>query len=165
MGLILGLGRSPGEGNNNPLEYSCLGKWRCSVMSDSQWPHGLQPTRVLYPWDFPGKNTWVFFWQLELPFPYPENLSNSETAPSSPVLLADSLVLSHQGSPEPMFITFSFILESCSDLFQPAKIVLNYVSLSPIETTQLLPLPLIWPLWVLEFVFCNSEKCLHSYYW
>ena len=23
-GLILGLGRSPGEGNGNPLQYSCL---------------------------------------------------------------------------------------------------------------------------------------------
>ena len=28
----------------------------CSAMSDSLWPHGLQPTRLLYPWDFPGKN-------------------------------------------------------------------------------------------------------------
>ena len=25
-GLIPGLGRSPGEGNGNPLQYSCLGK-------------------------------------------------------------------------------------------------------------------------------------------
>ena len=25
MGLILGSGRSPGEANNNPLQYSCLG--------------------------------------------------------------------------------------------------------------------------------------------
>ena len=25
QGLILGLGRSPGEGNGNPLQYSCLG--------------------------------------------------------------------------------------------------------------------------------------------
>ena len=25
MGLISGLGRSPGEGNDNPLQYSCLG--------------------------------------------------------------------------------------------------------------------------------------------
>ena len=24
MGSILGLGRSPGEGNGNPLQYSCL---------------------------------------------------------------------------------------------------------------------------------------------
>ena len=26
-------------------------------MSDSLQPHGLQPTRLLCPWDFPGKNT------------------------------------------------------------------------------------------------------------
>ena len=25
IGLILGSGRSPGEGNDNPLQYSCLG--------------------------------------------------------------------------------------------------------------------------------------------
>ena len=29
----------------------------CSVMSDSLWPHGQQPTRLRSPWDFPGKNT------------------------------------------------------------------------------------------------------------
>ena len=29
------------------------------VVSDSLWPHGLQPTRLLCPWDFPGKNTGV----------------------------------------------------------------------------------------------------------
>ena len=33
--------------------------WSRSVMSDSLQPHGLQPTRFLHPWDFPGKNTGV----------------------------------------------------------------------------------------------------------
>ena len=28
-----------------------------SVVSDSSRPHGLQPTRLLRPWDFPGKST------------------------------------------------------------------------------------------------------------
>ena len=28
-------------------------------MSDSLQPHGLQPTRLLRPWDSPGKNTGV----------------------------------------------------------------------------------------------------------
>ena len=27
------------------------------VMSDSLQPHGLQPARLLFPWNFPGKNT------------------------------------------------------------------------------------------------------------
>ena len=30
-----------------------------SVVSDSLQPHGLQPTRLLCPWDFPGKDTGV----------------------------------------------------------------------------------------------------------
>ena len=34
-------------------------KWSRSVVSDSQLPHGLQPTRLLCPWDFPGKSTGV----------------------------------------------------------------------------------------------------------
>ena len=33
-------------------------KWSHSV-SDSSWPHGLQPTWLLHPWDFPGKSTGV----------------------------------------------------------------------------------------------------------
>ena len=34
-------------------------KWNRSVVSDSSRPHGLQPTRLLCPWDFPGKSTRV----------------------------------------------------------------------------------------------------------
>jgi len=34
-------------------------KWSHSVVSDSSWPHGLWPTRLLHPRDFPGKNTGV----------------------------------------------------------------------------------------------------------
>ena len=35
--------------------FMCL----CSVVSDSLRPHGLQPARLLRPWDFPGKSTGV----------------------------------------------------------------------------------------------------------
>ena len=36
-------------------------KWKGSrsFVSDSSRPHGLQPTRLLHPWDFPGENTGV----------------------------------------------------------------------------------------------------------
>ena len=34
-------------------------KWSRLVISDSLQPHGLQPTRLLHPWDFPGKSTGV----------------------------------------------------------------------------------------------------------
>ena len=40
---------------------------RRSVMSSSSRPHGLQLTRLLRPWDFPGKSTGVgchcFLWE------------------------------------------------------------------------------------------------------
>ena len=34
-------------------------KWSHSVVSDPQRLHGLQPTRLLHPWDFPGRSTGV----------------------------------------------------------------------------------------------------------
>ena len=41
-------------------------KWKGSrlVVSDSLRPHGLQPTRLLHPWDFPGKSTGVGYHRL-----------------------------------------------------------------------------------------------------
>ena len=39
-------------------------KWSLSVMSDPQQPQGLQPTRLLHPWDFPGRSTGVTWVQL-----------------------------------------------------------------------------------------------------
>ena len=36
----------------------CVCACMCSsVMSDSLWHHALQPSRLLYPWGFPAKNT------------------------------------------------------------------------------------------------------------
>ena len=43
----------------SPMHESEKWKWSHSVMSDSSWLHGLQPTRLLRPWDFPGKSTGV----------------------------------------------------------------------------------------------------------
>ena len=104
MGSVPGLGRSPGGGNSNSLQYSCLenstsrGAWWAIVHEitksqndwahtgsvtclhgywththvcvcvcvlshfsrvDSLWPSGPSPTRLLCPWDSPGKNTGV----------------------------------------------------------------------------------------------------------
>ena len=41
------------------MHESEKGKWSRSVVSDPQRPHGLQPSRFLHPWDFPGKSTGV----------------------------------------------------------------------------------------------------------
>jgi len=43
----------------SPMHESEKWKWSRSVVSDSSWPYGLQPTRLLCPWDFPGKRTGV----------------------------------------------------------------------------------------------------------
>ena len=42
-----------------PMHESEKWKWSCLVVSNSLRPHGLQPTRLLHPWDFPGKSTGV----------------------------------------------------------------------------------------------------------
>ena len=41
----------------SPMHESEKWKWIRSVVSDSSRSHGLQPTRLLRPWDFPGKST------------------------------------------------------------------------------------------------------------
>ena len=45
----------------SPMHESEKSKWSRSIMSDSSQPHGLQPTRLLWAWDFPGKSTGVGF--------------------------------------------------------------------------------------------------------
>ena len=40
----------------SPVHESEKWKWSRSVVSDSSRPHGLHPTRLLRPWDFPGKS-------------------------------------------------------------------------------------------------------------
>ena len=45
------------------ISFSNAWKWKVKVKSLScvqpSWPQGLQPTRLLRPWDFPGKSTGV----------------------------------------------------------------------------------------------------------
>ena len=43
----------------SPMHESEKSKWSHSVVSDSQRPYGLQPSRLLHPWDFSGKSTGV----------------------------------------------------------------------------------------------------------
>ena len=43
----------------SPRHESEKWKWNRSVVSNPQRPHGLQPSRLLCIWDFPGKSTGV----------------------------------------------------------------------------------------------------------
>ena len=54
----------------SPMHESEKWKWSGSVMSNSLWPHGLQPTRLLRPWDFSRQEYWS-----GLPLPSPISLS------------------------------------------------------------------------------------------
>ena len=63
-----------------------------SVVSNSLQPHGLQPTRLPCPRNFPGKNTGV-------PFPTPGDLSDPGIKTGSPALQADSLPSQPPGTP------------------------------------------------------------------
>ena len=46
----------PPKTKNRATIHACSAT---SVLSDSLQPHGLQPTRLLCPWDSLGKNTGV----------------------------------------------------------------------------------------------------------
>ena len=52
-----------------PVHVSEKWKWSHSVKFDFSQPHGLQPARLLHPWEFPGKSTGVGCHCL-LCFPY-----------------------------------------------------------------------------------------------
>ena len=60
LGLIPGLGRSPGEGNGNPFQYSCLensmdwGAWWATVHGVAKSQTRLSNFTLLYKRGFPG---------------------------------------------------------------------------------------------------------------
>ena len=57
-----------------------------SLMSNSLRPHGLEPTRLLCPWEFFRQEYWNGFL-----CPHPGDLSNRGMESRSPALQADSL--------------------------------------------------------------------------
>ena len=84
-----------------PIPYqACLQDWsfstaQCSLLSNSLRSHGLYPTRLLCPQNFPGKNE---YWSA-LPCPPPGSLPDPKIKLASLASLhwqADSLPLSHQ---------------------------------------------------------------------
>ena len=72
----------------------CCCCWVASVVSDSVRPHRRQPTRLLHPWDSPGKNTGVGCHFL---LQYMKVRSESEVAQSCPTL-SDPMDCSPPGS-------------------------------------------------------------------
>ena len=89
-------------------------------MSDSLQPHGLGPTRLLYPWDFPGNSAGVdchFLLQGILP-----------TQGLNPGLLHCRQTLyrlSHQGSPGESKL---YTILKGDEFYREKKLSLNIVS-------------------------------------
>ena len=81
-GKIISLTRWTFVGKVMSLLFNMLSRFS---MSDSVRPHGLQPTRFLRPWDFPGE-----YWN-GLTFPSPGDLPNPEIEPRPLALQADAL--------------------------------------------------------------------------
>ena len=102
-------------------------KWSRSVVSDSSQPRGLQPTRLLHPWDFAGKSTGVGCHCL-LREREQDSVNSNETPPSSRVLDGS---LRNRGKKSPILV--------CS--FKK-KIVFFLARL--ICQTRLTSLPSIW---------------------
>ena len=71
----------------SPKHESEKWKWSHSVVSDSWRPHGLQPSRLLHPWDFPGKSTGVGAIAFSIPFPTAGDFPNLKVKPASPASL------------------------------------------------------------------------------
>ena len=65
-----------------------------SVMSDSFWPHGLQPTKLFFPWGFSRQQYWS-----ELPSLSPVDFPNPGIEPRFPILLMCSLPSEPPGKP------------------------------------------------------------------
>ena len=66
----------------------------CSVMSNSSHPHGLQPTRLLCPWEVSRQEYWS-----GLSFSLPRDLPNLGTESRSPALQAEFLPAEPPGKP------------------------------------------------------------------
>ena len=74
----------------------------CPTLSD---PHGLQPTRLLHPWNFPGKITGA-----GLPFPIPGDLPDPGIEPeslASPVLAVHGVAKNWTRLSDQYFHTFN----------------------------------------------------------
>ena len=79
-------------------------KWKssCSVESDSLLPYGLEPAKLLHPWDFPSKDTGV-----GCHFLLQGNFPTQGLNPGLPDCRQTLYHLSHQGSPKSAIFPFN----------------------------------------------------------
>ena len=125
----------------------CLVAQSCPTLL---WPHGLYPTRLLCPWDFPRQGYWS-----GLPFPFPGNILDPGIKLPSPALHVDSLPLSRQWSPPCTLCSLTHLLLSLG--FPPPGIPSSHLLIlycicplrpisnaSPLWCFPWLPRPRVW---------------------
>ena len=83
----------------------------CSVVSNSLWPHGLQPARLLCPWGFSRQEYWG-----GMSCPPPGDFPKPGTEPRSPALQADSLPSVLPAKPMNTVVGQSEISQRCPTL-------------------------------------------------
>ena len=116
-----------------------------SAVSKSSRPHGLQPSRLLCPWDSPGKNTGVGCYAF-----LQEGLPNPGIEPRSPILQVDSLPSEPTGKP----IKCSMDLEYWPWQQRPKKQFLKAVAL--FQNTQNIAPNQAWNIFVSLILFTQK---------
>ena len=136
----------------------------CSVVSDSLWPHGLQPARLLSLWDSPGKNTGVGC-HSHLQGIFPTQGSN----PGLPHCRQILYQLSHQGSPRILeWVAYTFSKGSSWPRNRTRVSCIAGDSLpaelpgKPLTTTYLLFLIFGNDIWVI-LVWGHGKSCCYVY--
>ena len=112
--------------------YVCV--WVCvcvcvshPVISDSLWPHRLWPTRLLYPWNSPGKNTGVGCHSLFYGF--------FLTQASNPCFLHCRQILYHLRHREWIALFITNLFEKWWCVFNPSGRILVY-QLFPLKSCR-----------------------------
>ena len=103
------------------FEIACiyLLKWSGSVVSHSLQPHGLSPTRLLCPWNFPGKHTAVgCHFLLQGIFP---------TQGSNPGLLHCRQILYHLSHQESYLSLTINLRNTFLQFFLSLRVVFNFI--------------------------------------
>ena len=135
-------------------------KYNRSVVSDSLRPHGLQPTRLLCPWDFPDYSTGV-----DCHFLLQQIFLTQGWYPGLPHCRQRLYRLSHQGSPTNIYIHLITtgiqmkMLARCKIAFWKMKLHMicfllmlikrPFLYLSIISKTK----ETLWEVWISNYIF------------
>ena len=121
----------------------CVSVFNHSVMLDSLQPHGLQPTRLLCPWNFSCKNTGVgchFLFQGI----FPTQGLNTHLL-SLLQWQVNSLPLGRLGSPKQPLLQFSSVAQLCLTLCNPMDYSTPGLPIHHWSLLKLMPIESVMP--------------------